>query len=129
MEEVLVSNELAVLARELGFPQRNGKGYDRGKFTTISITMGSFSDHGDRYATAPTLSLLQKYVRETCKTHVSVVSDKSLKWNFWIYYLDPYGCTFADDEIDHDTYEEALEAGLKIAIEAHIKEVVKFKDN
>lgn len=125
MQETIISFETAVLAKEKGFHslvEYEGHFYDK-EGNVIHW------NHSARliekiFCLAPTQSLLAKWLREVHKTHVSAFPISSNKWfytirkfksapdfNFEDIVKSPYSPGFAKE-----TYEEALEAGLKQAL-------------
>lgn len=60
---------------------------------------------------APTQSLLQRWLREKCDIHVCSISQYNTNRQFQYYYATVNGKTI--DELEFDTYEQALEKGLQ----------------
>jgi hypothetical protein len=118
MEDTLVIFETAKLAKEKGYPQTTGKMFDNGKLKKVSISLGHPSDYKDRFYSAPTQSLLQKWLREVHDiqvnpNHTYTKSNICLGYNLSIEsgkynYLGKY--------IYGDSYEDVLEAGLQEAL-------------
>jgi len=113
MEEKLISFELAILSKERGFNERGVNSYlSNGELTTI---YGEYP--------APTQSLLQKWLREIHGIDLSIYSDKNPVNALNAGKCDKfYDCLVKDEKgnfqqlVDHKTYEDALEAGLKEAL-------------
>jgi hypothetical protein len=69
---------------------------------------------------APTQALLQKWLREEHKMIVEIIFDYEYEvWEFECFYPDSVdkAVTYYSDIFQFKTYEEALEAGLKQALE------------
>lgn len=113
MEEQIVSFETAKLAKQMGFNEWCYYYYDfNGKIDSnnSSITTNA------KYCSAPTQSLLEKWLREKHNLFISVwFNDLTGKWWVDIYEL-PTMKIFYDSEIEFKTYEEALERGLQEAL-------------
>ena len=134
MEEQLISLETAKLAKEKRF---NGKctkvyveeytsynvvkGYETHKNCLFPFCLHSISnedtssiEESDKVvATAPTQSLLQKWLREVHKIDVYSTWGTYLEKTVWYFYNSKIsiGATFSSKK-HWNTYEEALEAGL-----------------
>jgi hypothetical protein len=128
MEEQLVTFETAKLAKEKGFHWKakcyhsDGTFQNRDQLTNYNNKMFV---HGDEYLiSAPTQSLLQKWLREVHNLNVWVSSKTTDKGNT---IFIPHGRTIPDtikkglvkDVIAYKTFdnnEEALEFGLQEAL-------------
>lgn len=129
MIDVLVTFETAELAKEKGFDLLVNDYYcidAKGKIT---------KDNGDgdseyiclnhnkypKYYSAPTQSLLQKWLRETHGVYIGVYHDLSKDregiqyYTAWGILNDPTKGGY-DEYNDWKTYEEALEVGLQEAL-------------
>lgn len=100
MKDTLTSFELSKLAKEKGFDW---------------VTVYAYQD----MISAPTLSLLQKWVREVCKVHIVVDWDGTgpdgPSRSKWAYYYGTWTNANPASEkykSGFNTFEEALEAGL-----------------
>ena len=126
MKEQLISFETAKLAKEKGF---GGKelttlnGYFRGG-VLCNIPCNNKSDfcHEDEFS-APTQSLLQKWLRETHQLHLEIqvqdyVETPKFYWNIFGAYKNNKMiiCIANSPREDYVSYEEALEAGLQKAL-------------
>lgn len=108
MTDQLVSFSLAKLAIQIGFTWDNG--------------MIEFYDEANaeirKMKRLPTQSLLQKYLREIHKVHVSPSLGVGKKWGYHIHFLECKD-VFEDAQkrifhpCDINTYEEALELAMK----------------
>jgi hypothetical protein len=147
MEEVLVSLEVAETANEKGFRERTRSFYKKGELIIEDKEHIPYDWDWNSsfigYHSAPTQSLLQKWLREKHKIEVYVLpvfgekcgydSFKRFGWCFEIVKNEPcYFLTWADfcqcheertdpdhEDIFHkgyETYEETLENGLKHAL-------------
>ena len=133
MEERLILHETAVVAKEKGFDwdcynEYHSKGYSyrEGKpgYSTVTIKKGQLERAGEGQVfrnlndnfSAPTQSLLQKWLREEhnidvailpWKDHCVDVNDKHT-YRPMIYKVKTFG--------EYATYEDALEVGLLEAL-------------
>lgn len=113
-----ITFKTAKLAKEIGFinPTNNYyMGSGRGYFSYDAENHNREGITKEKYS-APTQSQLQKWLREAHKLHIAIYySLVEHNYNCEIYSVD------GDDSIDIiycDTYEEALEEGLKVALSA-----------
>ncbi len=66
---------------------------------------------------APTQSLLQKWLREVHNLHISIVFDKNTANTYYCYMINSIkGYTNIESKHAFFSYEEALEAGLQEAL-------------
>lgn len=130
MEEKLISFETATLAFEKGFPQEpnklrvpyyNYKGEIKGDVTEfLKRHLKNEDTTGYENVSAPTQSLLQKWLREVHKINVE---------SNYLPNVEKYGCLYIPmsgkakpsdlkyvDKRRFDKYEEALEVGLQKAL-------------
>ena len=133
MEEQLVSFETAVLAKEKGFDEECDTYVTEGNHHETDVAAFYKNSYG--YVTAPTQSLLQKWLRETYNIKVFVIpnfesvnimkdSNKIVTGYYDIYKILPYffeAIIFVKDKnrfysTSHETYEKALEIGLMKAL-------------
>ena len=133
MKEELISFETAKLAKEIGFDENTNEFYTTaGNLTGVmyydptpnnrTIDTEWFSvleKESQAYCTAPTQSLLQKWLRENHKIQImidpeycNVTRDLS---GYLLHVCGEYGILSVDREY-YKTYEEALEAGLLEAL-------------
>lgn len=123
MKEQLISYETAVLAKEKGFDWESEKFYipETGKI----CNMDAFIDIAKNLTytvSAPTQSLLQKWLRDEKNIHISV--DHFWDWDDFSNLVyrnkeEKMHQIFSKrdgDYISYETYEEALEAGLQEAL-------------
>jgi hypothetical protein len=141
MEEIKISFETAKLAKEKGFniptiSYYTPEGYctESEGYQTERLEESNWNDGQGSYPTspeevdcsAPTQSLLQKWLREKHKIHIepqhSWLLDENEKtkddvvWWYYIYPNYPHGDrskTFSCEIGEPSTYEEALEHGLQ----------------
>lgn len=113
MKLKLVSFETAKKLKEVGFPWYSHKPiFDNGKLIKSgrSFSMGCASDYGTRFIPAPTLALVQMWLREKFDIHVFCVTDTSSS-NGYYYVLE------GENGLNYNLpYDEALEAGINEAI-------------
>lgn len=135
MEEQLISFETAKIIKAIGFDELCDYhySYGNGDFKTPEtgcVYKGGFIDENGeprKYKnselakwelpygefSAPTQSLLQKWLREECSLHIEVKKD----WQFFNHYEYFIGKEYQKwSEKKFETYEEALEEGLKAAL-------------
>ena len=146
MKDEIVSYEVAKLAKEKGFDEfcdtsythylKDGGGefhdtqYKKGDvhFNKRGILRGNNSHH-DKYesdfyeiCSAPTQSLLQRWLREIHKAHIELNAQGSWTYTLSFRYIDGNGKhwvhTHKEDGVYvyFKTYEEALEKGLEISL-------------
>jgi hypothetical protein len=125
MQESLITFETAKLAKEKGFDwaskcyHSDGTFQDRQQLSNYNHKV--FIDGVDYLISAPTQSLLQKWLREVHKIEI-VVHPKEHSSLGFMYAVD----VFFTDQLNHisydgvyslyKTYEEALEFGLQEAL-------------
>jgi hypothetical protein len=118
MKEELVSFETAKLLKEKGFVNLSDKSYVLSEGVRYGL-LSNFTNkcnnsvEEDRIE-APTQSLAQKYLREKYGIHINV--DFGIGWGYQLIPVGWGGERFSEKFIDdkgYNTYEEALEEGLK----------------
>lgn len=133
MEEQLITHHTATLAKARGFNLRCHTYYEVDKEAWLHYSVNSPVDYNSVKDTrhlfsAPTQSLLQKWLRDVHKIHVHMYSihlqdGSGYKWSVDIYnlkklteeeYIIMTGHALGDGI--KDTYEEALELGLNAAL-------------
>jgi len=124
MNEQLISFEAAKLAKEKGFDLKLNNFYcdnysglcsESEEFLYIELMRNGIYDcnnefeEGQRYS-APTQSLLQKWLREKYKIHVQILPYNQK----YLLSLLKYGQNGSNPNFDNEfnSYEEALEEGL-----------------
>ena len=116
MEEQLVSFETAKLANEKGFFEWTQHRYNK---------KGLFNESKSWSISAPTQSLLQKWLREVHNLHIEILpffQDSLFGYNVCVYKTQRERIEYELNEInnpihcDYKTYEEALEEGLQEAL-------------
>jgi len=123
-KEELIKFETAVLAKEKGFVNRstekwcdNVEGQEPVLTTgTSSLYHPLFTNNQDIYHEfeAPTQSLLQRWLREVHKIHITITSISQESWQYHITKVgDSLGKLYNED---YDDYEEALEDALVHAL-------------
>lgn len=126
MEEQLISFETAKLAKEKGFDIATVSFYDGYIDNTPKLISKQLSKepiinwnkdykeggHGVYYS-APTQSLLQKWLREKHNIIVEPIFMSSRDWNIIIHTVVNTSLSLLEE---NTAYEEALEAGLQEAL-------------
>jgi hypothetical protein len=146
MQEQLITFETAKLAKEKGFNICTKKVFvetlehtlemGRGGDCTFPyhaprvLDSGKFEEYDIIHCNAPTQSLLQKWLREVHNIHLNVEyypDRETKKYCITGDYKTLNQWTWIDHEhdINFNTYEEALELGLKEGLE--LIEIVKTK--
>ena len=131
MIEKHISRQVAEMAREKGLDSDldfggncacyhidEASGWDKDYVTPYHV----HTQYPDRkeYLFAPTQSYFQKWLREIHRVHVGI-NYNFHGWMFFITYIpNPSGdVNWSNDT--YDTYEEALEMGLRIALRDYVK--------
>jgi hypothetical protein len=141
MKDEIVSFKVAKLAKEKGFDEKC-------EYRYINSVFGHFKEHNGELGVfdctdddgnligfykrrnskgqphlviAPTQSLLQRWLREEKKLHISIDSlcdnDKDLSNFYWMYDIKNNSTFFLEKSgINFKTYEEALEQALEEAL-------------
>lgn len=126
MEEQPISFETAELAKQKEFDIATVNYYEDmdQKLHAYRSIKKNWNKRGPRYSvmySAPNQSLLQKWLREDHKVHLTVFETE--KMNKGLVYVYRIRCYFNNrpeylkEHIDTKTYEEALESGLKHALQ------------
>ncbi|KKN10328.1 hypothetical protein LCGC14_1037660 [marine sediment metagenome] len=118
MEEQLISFETARLAKEKGFNWATLYAYD-GSFSpmvcshskTVFKLLDYNSPSGGNYHSAPTQSLLQKWLREKRKIYISIKLEIAYIPRGWYCYIDADSYRLWGSQV-YKTYEKALGVGL-----------------
>lgn len=131
IEESYVSFETARLLKEAGFDVECYWFYinDGSADTGIVVLSTSPRDHnmGTGFLSRPTLALAARWLREVHGIHASIdifmdsendADGKTVdEWTFWSWSLfDSSGRIINISDDRYDTYEEALEGGLKYGL-------------
>ena len=118
MKEELIQLETAQLAKEKGFTIPILLCYHEKDRIALPFSMGKkLYTNNLEYISAPTQSLLQKWLREKHNIYVQINSSHDCLWGFELSKLcdEPYKGVFKVSKMDsykHKTYEKALEKGL-----------------
>lgn len=125
MKEQLINFETAKLYKEKKFRESCSNTYEN-KVLIYLNTEDYPESHNDYYNeySAPTQSLLQKWLREVHNIHFHIYHGNNRKWCIDIYDISPSiqedycaGLLNQPNEfINYKTYEEALEKGLQEAL-------------
>ena len=131
IEESYVSLESARLLKEAGFDVECDWFYinDGSVDTGIVVRSTSPRDHnmGAGFLSRPTLALAARWLREVHGIHVSsnIFMDSANdsdgntvdEWTYWTFDLfDNSGRIIEESDDRYDSYEEALEVGLKFGL-------------
>lgn len=125
MEDQLISFETAKLAKEKGFDEWCANGYnihstvDKHKLQEIKN-----KNSGVMYISAPTQSLLQRWLREKHKIYIELQVSEAKPEAFWCWKIFTHrsigkGLIWINADsngIYFNTYEESLEKGLQEAL-------------
>lgn len=124
--EEICTYELCKLAKEKGFPQHIGDDayiveneYDDEYEVGCHYPIQFIPDYLPTI-TAPTQSLLQRWLREEKNIHIAVFPNLRNSYEYdWIVYIKGEECWLPTYSAlnDFDTYELALEDALKYALE------------
>lgn len=128
IQEKIVTYEVAKLASEAGFKSFTRSYYMIGDKEPFFVGEAkNWNAHSDRYS-APTQSLLQKWLRKNKEIHIVVSIKARGGETYWYYELLALGffMQWLDGESmfsqQYRSYEEALEAGLKRALITYVVE-------
>ena len=130
MEDTRINFETAKLVKEKGFPQEtnrleipyyNYKGEFKGDVSDWRIRRYlRGEDTSDiEFVSAPTQSLLAKWLREEHNLHINISSLSMNCFSFMLEKLNDTGTTLCGGhlgKINYKTYEEAYEIGLQEAL-------------
>jgi hypothetical protein len=134
MENELIEFETAKLAKEKGFDEYSNAYYYHDDLRLIKVLNKNSVDNifKENSCSAPTQSLLQRWLREVHKLFINIAifkesEEKPVVYDYAITNLNnPYDINdceiFLKDygiekDRDHFSFEEALEEGLKSALE------------
>lgn len=112
MREQLISFETAKLAKEKGFDELCCYSFETENNFYETVKPWKNSEDSTEYAVC-TQSLLQKWLREEHKINITI----TYAGKYIIKIKKGYGGIYELFNEIFDTYEEALEAGLKKALE------------
>ena len=130
MEDTRINFETAKLVKEKGFPQEtnrleipyyNYKGEFKGDVSDWRIRRYlRGEDTSDiEFVSAPTQSLLAKWLREEHNLHINISSLSMNCFSFMLEKLNDTGTTLCGGhlgKINYKTYEQAYEIGLQEAL-------------
>ena len=123
MHDQRVKFETANLAKEVGFDLKVDAYYNHAEqesYIVVGKGNWNFSRHGDIVLSAPTQSLLQRWIREKYLIHIEVYSFIDGTWGGDLIHKDaPY--EYDDKNAPYDVkgckeYEDALEICLQKAL-------------
>lgn len=111
MEDKLVEFDTAKLAKEKGFDWKVSLHYESNGNRFINKVECNFNNV-ELICSAPTQSLLQKWLRKEHKIEVVVFKNKN-GYSFEFDYADKFEIGKLSNYIAYQTYEEALEIALQ----------------
>lgn len=142
MNEDYVSYELAKKLKECGFDEPCRHCYIVDKNTESNVEFTEYASKSKwngarigglkypyKHISVPSLYAAQKWLREKWDLHIDVypIADCSLdadgqvceEWNYWTFDIMHVMSTrkIVEDEEQYGSYEEALSAGLSVALE------------
>jgi len=116
IEDTYVSFEQAKALKELGFPQDKNSNYlfydEEGSLRSFHISP-TFKLQFKR----PTLSLVQKWLREEKNIHLVINEDRFDLWSIWGHEIKPLEFSVFERIGGFTSYEQALSAGIDKCIE------------
>lgn len=109
LKDDYVSMRIADLLKENGFDEWCDTFYVNGHFNYGTPIRNSYLTSG--VVSAPTMSLVMKWLREKYKIFVSVIRDKQ---SYIVDVCDENGCTYCDSEeqVHYTSYYDAIEKTL-----------------
>ena len=112
--EYYVSLEVAKLLKKAGFDWDTYSAYNKdGTFTNKNRSILTWNDFANYYS-APTIEVVQRWLRETQKYQVAVLPNGLKGYaTLCFLYKEPITQPFEH----YSTYEEALEVGIKKVLE------------
>jgi len=121
MKDKLILFDTAKLAKEKGFDWKVLKAYDGVPICSHSESifkpLNYNSTTSGNYHSAPTQSLLQKWLREEHNIHIGIdYGELCKKYMLYIHFVNNE--IESDFECIYKTYEEALELGLQEALKS-----------
>jgi hypothetical protein len=120
MEDTLVNLSTAKLAKEKGFDEITDYIYSQNYITEKlieNINGLKHSDGNNPFISAPTQSLLQKWLREVHNIHIRPRTLKHSNGYVYVYTVDCFDIDFYISSMEFTTYESALEQALKDALQ------------
>ena len=129
IEESYVSFDTAKMLKEAGFDVPTSTHYSNSGSVWESPTPVDYNDDKScKACSRPTQALAARWLREVNGIHVSsnIFMDSANdadgktvdEWTFWSYDLfDNSGRIIEESDDRYDSYEEAIEAGLKHSLE------------
>lgn len=115
MQDTLITLETAKKAKAKRFNVHLNQYWYNGVLSDNFQQTVNWNNIGKSHVSAPTQSLLQKWLREKHKLHITIFSSSQESWMFRI--TKPHQIlTEGIYGEDFTTYEEALETGLQEAL-------------
>jgi len=126
MEDQLINFDTAKLAKEKGFDWKSKCYHSDGSFQDrdflVNYNHSMFKSDDEYLISAPTQSLLQKWLREIHKIEISIEpvweNESKKKTNYipWVAYTKEEECLEDEEPVYFESYEDALEIGLQEAL-------------
>ena len=124
LKEKLISFETAKLAKEKGFDIETKGFYNNGIFVNTGSEIGQYHSfhngrpkiNDDKICSAPTQSLLQKWLREVHNVSIKIDDYYTYSRVRFDYNICELGSQEDNPVGVFETYEEALEIGLQEAL-------------
>jgi len=120
MEEKLVSNELGMLAKAVGFNEPHLKNYHNIKDDKIYGQCVGFSPelydiNNPDHIGLPTLNSLRDYLRLQFNIHIKLSYDEG-GWNFSLHDIENDGSRIDDGSLPYEEHDMTLESALYYAL-------------
>jgi len=127
LHDVHVSRELAILLKKAGFNWACRGYFDNTGFHDGSVECTNYHSDTCKYLKAPTLEVAQRWLREVKLYNVLVDTGGYKNYEYFIdYHGVKEGPNYPFHEYNHNlicnTYEKALEAGIKKVLEMILME-------
>ena len=124
--ETYVSLEVAKLLKQAGFDWKCYYAFDSfngREQKTPYLNNWNENIEGNLYCSRPTLSVAQKWLIENYRVFIEVQARPLCDLRFAFILVQPCGdvpiTDYNSDDNEYDTYEEALEAGIKKCLEEY----------
>ncbi|MGE4284206.1 MAG: hypothetical protein AB7G87_10870 [Clostridia bacterium] len=122
IEDEIVEFELAMKAKEAGFSNGSKYAYiynaEDAKSSFCNMSMVVYNTDNSGFVEAPTASVLSAWLMDVKGVDV-IVNKNGMYYNFSVYNC--IGFAFRESVCNKYTYEEALLAGLSVAIDIVIE--------
>ena len=119
--ECYVSLEVAKLLKKAGFEWKCKTYYDISIYRDEIIIEDELRDYnfmnGSIIFSAPTLEVAQRWLREVKELNIEISTWPGALWRWVVWKINPDRRIIASKHQNYKSYEEALEAGIKEALE------------